>query len=102
MIKGGINFVMIGMGIIILTAYMYYSENEEKITNKFVLSVNKSYLFNWTPMIGLSFIVFGEFILWETQNNNKLKELKAKLLNDSRLRLSEIMPDLLNSFNKNF
>jgi len=102
MIKGGINFVMIGMGIIILTAYMYYSENEEKITNKFVLSVNKSYHFNWKPMIGLSFIVFGEFILWETQNNNKLKELKAKLLNDSRLRLSEIMPDLLNSFNKNF
>jgi len=102
MIKGGVNFVIAGMVIIILAAYFYCSENEEKIRNKFVLSVNKSYLFNWTPMIGLTFIVLGEFIVWESQNNKELKALKVKFITESRMRLSFLKLDLFLGPNKIF
>jgi len=102
MIKGGVNFVITGMVIILLAAYFYCSENEEKIRNKFVLSVNKSYLFNWAPMIGLSFIVLGELIVWESQNNKELKAIKLKFINESRLRLSFIKLDLFSGPNKIF
>jgi len=102
MIKGGVNFVIAGICIILLTAYFYYSENEEKIRNKFVLSVNKSYLFNWAPMAGLTFIILGEFIVWESQNNKELKAIKVKIIDESRLRLSVIKFDLLKGANKIF
>ena len=102
MIKGCVNFMIAGMCIILLAAYYYCSENEEKIRNKFVLSVNKSYLFNWAPMIGLAFIVLGEFIVWESQNNKELKAIKVKIIDESRLRLSLIKFDLLQGANKIF
>ena len=102
MIKDSVNFMIAGIWFIILAAYFYYSENEEKIRNKFVLSVNKSYLFNWAPMVGLTFIILGEFIVWESQNNKELKAIKVKIIDESRLRLSLIKFDLLQGANKMF
>ena len=90
MIRDGINFMLIGLGITLFTVYLYFSLNEEKITNKFVLTVNKSYLFNWAPMIGISFMIFGEFIIWETQNNKYLNDIKLKLLKSYSKRLTDL------------
>ena len=90
MIRDGINFMWVGLGITLFTIYLYFSLNEEKITNKFVLSVNKSYLFNLAPMIGISFMIFGEFLVWETQNNKILREQKLKLLNGYKKKLTDL------------
>ena len=90
MIRDGINFMWIGLGITLFTIYLYFSLNEEKNTNKFVLSVNKSYLFNLAPMIGISLMIFGEFLVWETQNNKILREQKLKLLNSYTKRLTDL------------
>ena len=90
MIRDGINFMWVGLGITLFTIYLYFSLNEEKITNKFVLTVNKSYLFNWAPMIGISFMIFGEFIIWETQNNKNLNDIKIKLLNNYRSKFTDL------------
>ena len=90
MIRDGINFMWVGLGITLFTIYLYFSLNEEKITNKFVLSVNKSYLFNLAPMIGISLMIFGEFLVWETQNNKILREQKLKLLNSYKNKLMDL------------
>ena len=82
--------MLIGLGITLFTVYLYFSLNEEKITNKFVLTVNKSYLFNWAPMIGISFMIFGEFIIWETQNNKYLNDIKLKLLKSYSKKITDL------------
>jgi len=90
MIRDGINFMLVGIGITLFTVYLYFSLNEEKITNKFVLTVNKSYLFNWAPMIGITFMIFGEFLVWETQNNKLLSDIKLKLTENLNKKLSDL------------
>ena len=90
MIRDGINFRLVGIGITLFTIYLYFSLNEEKITNKFVLTVNKSYLFNWAPMIGITFMIFGEFLVWETQNNKMVRDIKLKLANIFKKKLSDL------------
>lgn len=82
--------MLIGIGITFFTAYLYFSLNEEKITNKFILTVNKSYLFNWAPMIGITFMIFGEFIVWETQNNKNLNDIKVKFLNSYKKKSTDL------------
>jgi len=84
MIRDEINFMLIGLGLTLFTVYLYFSLNEEKITNKFVLTLNKAYLFNWAPIIGISFIIFSEFLVWETQNNKNLNDFKMKLIDNYR------------------
>lgn len=81
--------MLVGIGITLFTVYLYFSLNEEKITNKFVLSVNKSYLFNWAPMIGITCLIFGEFLVWETQNNKIVSDIKLKLTNTLRNKFSD-------------
>jgi len=100
MIKYGINFILVSMGLIFLTIFFYFSINEEKIINKFVSIINKSYLFNLTPIPGIMFLIFGEFILWESQNNKSLNEMKIKFLILFRNKLQTIKRDLLDK-NKN-
>jgi len=90
MIRDGINFMLVGLGITLFTVYLYFSMNEEKITNKFVLTVNKSYLFNCAPMIGITFMIFGEFMVWEIQHNKNLNDLKIKLLISYRKKFSDL------------
>jgi len=90
MIRDGINFMLVGIGITLFTVYLYFSLNEEKITNKFVLTVNKSYLFNWAPMIGITFMIFGEFLVWETQNNKLFCDIKLKLTDNFKKKLSDL------------
>jgi len=90
MIRDGINFILVGTGVFFFTVYLYFSLNEEKITNKFVLTANKTYLFNLAPMIGFTCLLFGEFIIWETQNNRILRELKLKISNSYIKRISDL------------
>ena len=90
MIRDGINFMLVGLAVFVFTVYLYFSLNEEKITNKFVLTANKTYLFNLAPMIGFTCLLFGEFIIWETQNNKYLNDIKLKLLKSYSKRLTDL------------
>ena len=90
MIRYGINFILVGIGITLFTVYLYFSLNEEKITNKFVMTVNKSYLFNLAPMIGITFMFICEFVAWEAQNNKMVSDIKLKLAENLRQKLSDL------------
>ena len=90
MIRDGINFMLVGLAVFVFTVYLYFSLNEEKITNKFIVTANKTYLFNLAPMIGFTCLLFGEFIVWETQNNKNLNDIKIKLLNNYRSKFTDL------------
>ena len=89
-----IYILLLGFGISVLTAFFFFSKRNELIMSKFVISINKSFNFNLEPMVGISFIAIGEFVLWESQHNNKLIRIKAELVNQINKKLSGL-PDSL-------
>ena len=74
--KDELYIMLLGLGIALISASFYFSNRNEFILNKFVISINKSFLFNCTPVIGIFFMALGEFIVWESKNNNNLNEYK--------------------------
>jgi hypothetical protein len=92
--RDDIYIMLLGFGISVLTAFYFFSNRNELIMNKFVISINKSFHFNLAPMVGISFMAAGEFILWESQHNDKLIHFKAELVNQINRRLSGLPVDL--------
>jgi len=88
--KDGIYIMLLGLAITILIAYFYFSKQHDYVMSKFVLTFGKSFHFNWAPMIGISVMAFGEFILWQSQNNKNLNEVKIKFLRKFKVRLSNV------------
>lgn len=86
--KDGIHIMLIGLGITILTAILYFSKSNEYFMNKFVMEIGNSFHFNWAPMIGIAIMAFGEFLLWKSQNNANLMEVKDKFIAKLRTRVS--------------
>lgn len=70
----------LSMAITILTALVYFSKRNQFIMNKFVIVLIKSFHFNNTPILSISFMAIGEYLLWETQNNSDVIALKGKLI----------------------
>ena len=92
--KDDIYIMLLGFGISVLTAFFFFSRRNELIMNKFVISINKSYNFNLAPMVGISFMAIGEFLLWESQHNKKLIHLKAELIHQLNKRTSSLIAGL--------
>jgi hypothetical protein len=92
--KDDIYIMLLGFGISVLTAFFFFSKRNELIMNKFVISINKSFHFNLAPMVGISFMAIGEFLLWESQHNVKLIHLKAELMNQINIRTSTLTSGL--------
>jgi len=88
--KDGIYIMFLGLAMTILIAYFYFSKQYDYVMSKFVLTIGKSFHFNWAPMIGISVMAFGEFILWQSQNNKNLNEVKIKFLRKFKVRLSNV------------
>jgi len=93
--RDGITIMLVGLGITIITAILYFSKMNEPFMNKFVIEAGGSFHFNWAPMIGILVMAIGEFLLWESQSNADLKELKTKLVARFRLRISTIKLGLI-------
>jgi hypothetical protein len=88
--RDDIYIMLLGFGISVLTAIFFFSKRNELIMSKFVISINKSFNFNLEPLVGISFMAIGEFILWESQHNEKLIHLKAELVNQINKRTSSL------------
>ncbi|MDD4969322.1 MAG: hypothetical protein PHT07_07810 [Paludibacter sp.] len=88
--KDGINIMLVGLVITIITAILYFSKMNEPFMNKFVLGSGSSFHFNWAPMIGILIMAFGEFLLWESQNNVDLIAVKAKFRLKFMSKLSNV------------
>jgi len=86
--KDGINIMLIGLIITIITAWFYFSKHYEAGMSKFVLTIGNSFHFNWAPMIGISVMAFGEFLLWESQKNRNLNDVWIKFKNKCNIRIS--------------
>lgn len=82
-----INIMLLSLGIAIFTALYFLSRRNVFIMNKCEISINKAFHFNLTPVLGISCMAIGEFFLWESQNNNRLIEIKAKLINNLKFRI---------------
>ena len=90
-----INIMLLGLGIAILTALYFLSRRNVFIMNKCEISINKAFHFNLTPVIGISCMAIGEFILWESQNNNTVIEVKTKLINNLKTKIAPLQIELM-------
>lgn len=88
--KDGIHIMLIGLGVTILTAILYFSKSNEYFMSKFIIGKDSSFHFNWAPMIGISIMAFGEFLLWESQKNENLNQVRIKFINWFYTRLSNL------------
>ena len=99
--KDGITIMLIGLGITILAAVFYFTNQNDLLMSKFIVHFGKSFHFNWAPMIGICIMAFGEFILWKSQNNKNLNEVFIKFMNNSKMRFSNIQLELIYLVNRN-
>ena len=99
--KDGITIMLIGLGITILTAVFYFTNQNDLLMSKFIVHFGKSFHFNWAPMVGICIMAFGEFILWKSQNNKNLNEVFIKFMINSRLRFNDIQLEIIYLINKN-
>jgi len=88
--KDGLNIMFLGLVMTIFIAYFYFSKQQNFIMNKFVMTIGNSFHFNWAPMIGITVMAFGEFLLWQSQKNRNLNEVRIKFLNKYKVRLSNV------------
>ena len=93
--KDGIIIMLVGLVVTIITAFLYFSKMNEPLMNKFVFESGNSFHFNWAPMIGILVMAIGEFLLWESQNNVDLNEVKTKLVAKFKSRLSTVKLGLI-------
>jgi len=93
--KVGIYIMSSGLIITIITAVFYFLKLDQHVMDRFVLTIGKSYHFNWAPMIGISVMAFGEFILWESQYCKNLNEVNIKFIYNFRLKISNIRLGLI-------
>ena len=93
--KDGIIIMLVGLGITIITAILYFSKLNEPFMNKFVIEAGNSFHFNWAPMIGIFVMAIGEFLLWESQNNANLNDVKTKFVAKFRSKMSTIKLGLI-------
>jgi len=99
--KVGITIMVIGLGVTILAAVFYFTKQNDILMSKFIIHFGNSFHFNWAPMIGITIMAFGEFILWESQHNKNLNEVLIKYLNKSRRKFSDIQQEIIYLINKN-
>jgi len=99
--KVGITIMVIGLGVTILAAVFYFTKQNDLLMSKFIIHFGNSFHFNWAPMIGITIMAFGEFILWESQHNKNLNEVLIKYLNKSRRKFSDIQQEIIYLINKN-
>ena len=99
--KVGITIMVIGLGVTILAAVFYFTKQNDLLMSKFIIHFGNSFHFNWAPMIGITIMAFGEFILWESQHNKNLNEVLIKYLNKSRRKFSDIQQGIIYLINKN-
>jgi len=92
--KDGITIMLIGLGLTILTAIFYFTNHNEYLMNKFIITFGHSFHFNWAPMIGILTMAFGEFILWKSQNNKNMSEVMDKFILKSKMMISTLKLEL--------
>jgi len=92
--KDGITIMLFGLALTIITAYFYFTHQNEYLMNKFIVTFGHSFHFNWAPMIGIFTMAFGEFILWQSQNNKNMSEVMDKFLLKSKLKISTLKLEL--------
>ena len=86
--KDGINIMIFGLGLTIISAVFYFFNLNESVTDKFVITIGNSFHFHWGPMIGILTMAIGEFLLWQSQHNKNLKEVGIKFLNKFKMNSS--------------
>jgi len=99
--RDGINQLSHGLGIVIIAALFYLSKRNQFITNKFLLVIIKSFHFNSMPVISISVMAIGEYLLWETQNNTDVIAVKNKATKRFNLILFRIQLGLINLLKRN-
>jgi uncharacterized membrane protein len=87
------------MAITVFTVLAYFSKRNQFIMNKIVMVLIKSFYFNNTPIISISFLAISEYFIWETQHNNDVMTLKNKItksLNHTVGNISLILKSVTN------
>ena len=92
--KDDIYIMLLGLGIAMISASFYFSNRNGFIMNKFMISINKSFHFNCTPLIGITFMALGEIIIWQSKNNSNLNEYKNTFIQNLKVKTLEVQSTL--------
>ena len=99
--RGTIIILFLSMAITIVTVLAYFSKRNQFIMNKFVVVIIKSFHFNNTPVISISFLAIGEYLIWETQNNSEVMALKNRITERMKLACCMIQLYMMNLQKRN-
>jgi len=83
--RGTIIILFLSLAITIVTVLAYFSKRNQFIMNKFVIVIIKSFHFNNIPVVSISFLAIGEYLIWESQNNSDVMAVKNKITERMRL-----------------
>jgi len=92
--KDSINIMLLGLEITIFAMLYYVLKNSNALMSNFAVTINKVHPFNLTLMIGLFIMAFGRFLLWESQDNSNLNEVKLKYMIKMRNHASKLKSGL--------
>jgi len=93
--------MFLSLSITIIAALAYFSKRNQFIMNKFVIVIIKSFHFNSTPIISISFMAIGEYLLWETQNNSDVIAVKSKMIERLNLMVCTLQLHLMSLSKRN-
>ena len=83
--RGTIIILFLSLAITIVTVLAYFSKRNQFIMNKFVIVIIKSFHFNNIPVVSISFLAIGEYLIWKSQNNSDVMAVKNKITERMRL-----------------
>jgi hypothetical protein len=92
--KNGNQIMLAGLLITIITVLFFFCPNETTFINKFVITVYKTHPFNFAPIIGLTIMVIGIFLLRDSQEKENLTR--------NQIRISPVFKLKFNNFKLSF
>ena len=99
--RGTIIILFLSLAISVITVLAYFSKRNQFIMNKFVVVIIKSFHFNNTPVISISFLAIGEYLIWETQNNSEVMAVKNRITERMKLACCTIQLYMMNLQKRN-
>jgi len=58
--------ILIGLGLTVFTATTFFTKEKIVDIGALEITTNKPHHLNWSPLIGISVMVIGGFLFWQT------------------------------------
>ena len=80
--------MLLGLGLTIWTAIIYFSPMKVDLLDTFIITVFKTHQFNLAPMIGIAIMAIGEIVLWNSPKNKNILDTKINSISSYTMKQS--------------